>query len=204
MVVLNTSMVFYCSSWYLSKVIAEILLATFHDLKWPWQQGEGSLVAIFLINAKLKVVSLWFCDISKTATRSAAKFEVPAQKKYIMCVIFYFLVPRPKGKVTRSGQSQMCAPGPASNLMIVLLVCSFSPNVFNLCGWNIGVDTYRMYIFHFNDLRAGKFSTQPIISLRGNYSSGHNFWTKGDKRMKGIPMCFSCAPKSFFCSKNWN
>ena len=40
--------------WSLSKVIAEKLLITFHDLKWPWRHGEGSLVAIF----RLRVSSL--------------------------------------------------------------------------------------------------------------------------------------------------
>ena len=38
---------FFFSSWSLSKVIAEKLLVTFHDLKWPCRHGEGSLVAIF-------------------------------------------------------------------------------------------------------------------------------------------------------------
>ena len=39
----------HCSSWYLSKVIAEKLLVTFHDLKWSWRHDEGSLVSIFRI-----------------------------------------------------------------------------------------------------------------------------------------------------------
>ena len=38
---------FHCSSWSLSKIIAEKLLVTFHDLTWPWRHGEGSLAAIF-------------------------------------------------------------------------------------------------------------------------------------------------------------
>ena len=39
---------FYRSSLSLSKVIAEKLLVTFHDLKWSrWHEGRGSLVAIF-------------------------------------------------------------------------------------------------------------------------------------------------------------
>ena len=39
--------------WSLSKVIAEKLLITFHDLKWPWRHGEGSLVAIFRLRVSL-------------------------------------------------------------------------------------------------------------------------------------------------------
>ena len=38
---------FHCSSWSLSKVIAEKPLVTFHDLKWPWRHTEGSLIAMF-------------------------------------------------------------------------------------------------------------------------------------------------------------
>ena len=45
---------FHRFSWPLSKVIAEKLLVTFHDMKWPWRHDEGSLVAIF----RLKVSSL--------------------------------------------------------------------------------------------------------------------------------------------------
>ena len=41
---------FHRSSWSLSKVIAEKLLVTFHDLKWPWRHGNGSLVAIFRLS----------------------------------------------------------------------------------------------------------------------------------------------------------
>ena len=45
---------FHRSSWPLSKVIAEKLLVTIHDLKWPRRHDEGSLVAIF----RLRVSSL--------------------------------------------------------------------------------------------------------------------------------------------------
>ena len=44
---LNTSMAFYCSSLSLSKVVADKLLVTFHDMKWPWRHDEESLVTIF-------------------------------------------------------------------------------------------------------------------------------------------------------------
>ena len=40
-----------CRMWSLSKVIAEKLLVTFHELKWLWWHGEGSLVAIFRLRA---------------------------------------------------------------------------------------------------------------------------------------------------------
>ena len=45
---------FYRSSRSLSKVIAENLLVTFRDLKWPWRHDEGSPVTIF----RLRVSSL--------------------------------------------------------------------------------------------------------------------------------------------------
>ena len=84
----------------------------------------------------------------KTAVRSAAKSRVHAHKLRIHLVCS-FLLPRSKGQVTRSGQSQMCTPGPASNVKFVLCH-SFSPNVFKLSGLSIGVDTYRMHISYFS------------------------------------------------------
>ena len=48
---------FHRSSLSISKVIAEKLLATFHDLKWPWGYEEGSLVAIFRFKIPLLPVA---------------------------------------------------------------------------------------------------------------------------------------------------
>ena len=42
---------FHCSNCSLSKVIAEKMLVTFQDLKWPWPHGERSLVVIFRLRA---------------------------------------------------------------------------------------------------------------------------------------------------------
>ena len=50
---------FHRSSWSLSKVIAEKLLVTFLDLKWPWRHDESSLVAIF----RFEVSSLPINDV---------------------------------------------------------------------------------------------------------------------------------------------
>ena len=40
----------HCSILYLSKVIAEKLLVTFHDLTWPCQNDKWPLIAIFLLS----------------------------------------------------------------------------------------------------------------------------------------------------------
>ena len=62
---------------------------------------------------------LFFANISKTAARSVAKVGLPAHQSRIHLVC-KFCLPRSKGQVTRSGQSHMCTPGPASSLKIVL------------------------------------------------------------------------------------
>ena len=76
---------------------------------------------------------------------------------------------------------------------------SFSPNVFKLWGWNIGVDTYRMQILDFSfewpQVRSifDPAHYKPKGEIR-NDSPAHNFWTKGDKRMKWVPKCFFFVP----------
>ena len=51
---------FPCSSWPLSKVIAENLLLTFHDLNWPRRHEQGLLVAIFRFRvSSLAVTRCW-------------------------------------------------------------------------------------------------------------------------------------------------
>ena len=56
---------FHRSSLSQSKVIAEKLLVTFHDLKWPWRHQEGSLVAIFRFMVSIISVTrcLWVFGI---------------------------------------------------------------------------------------------------------------------------------------------
>ena len=48
---------FHRSSLSPSNVIAEKLLVTFHDLKWPWRHGKGSLVAIFWFSVSILLVT---------------------------------------------------------------------------------------------------------------------------------------------------
>ena len=62
---------------------------------------------------------LFFANNLKTTAHSAAKFDIPAHNSWTHLVCKFWL-PRSKGQVTRSGQSQMCPPGPVSNLKIVL------------------------------------------------------------------------------------
>ena len=72
---------------------------------------------------------------------------------------------------------------------------SFSQNVLKLSGLSFRVDTYRMYILWFFILvNSGQVNFQP--GIWESYSFAHNFWTKGDKRMKWTPRCVSCGPKS--------
>ena len=44
---------FHRCSWSLLKTIAEKLLVTFHDLKWPWWHDEGSPVTKFLLRMSI-------------------------------------------------------------------------------------------------------------------------------------------------------
>ena len=46
------------SSWSLSKVIAEKLLVTFHDLKWPRRHDERSQIAIFRFRLSSQPITL--------------------------------------------------------------------------------------------------------------------------------------------------
>ena len=62
---------------------------------------------------------LFFANTLKTAARSAAKFDIPAHNSWTH-LVFKFWLPRSKGQVTRSGQSQMCTSGPASNFNFAL------------------------------------------------------------------------------------
>ena len=98
---------------------------------------------------------LLFAQISQTAARSAAKFDVLAHKSRIHLVC-KFLLPRSKGQLTRSGQSQMCTQGSASNLKIVLWA-QFQSECFQTFKMtyldevsNIGVDTYIIFMSDFS------------------------------------------------------
>ena len=51
---------FHRSSWFLSKVIPEKLLVTFHDLKWPLRLDEGSPVTIFRLRKSILPVTRCF------------------------------------------------------------------------------------------------------------------------------------------------
>ena len=51
---------FHRSRWFLSKVIAEKLLVTFPDLKWPWRLDEGSPVTIFRLRKSILPITRCF------------------------------------------------------------------------------------------------------------------------------------------------
>ena len=79
---LNTSMVFlHCSSLSLSKGIAEKLLVTFHDLKWPCRHQERSLVAIF----RFRVSSL-------PVTRCLRVFQIVFVQKRRLSILSHLLI----------------------------------------------------------------------------------------------------------------
>ena len=86
---------------------------------WTFHVSSGSKVTPNILTRALEgayyAPPVFFSNISKMAGRSTAKFRVPAHKLRIH-VVCKVRLPRSKGQVTRSGQSQMCTPGPASNL----------------------------------------------------------------------------------------
>ena len=93
-----------------------------------------------------------------------------------------------KGQVTSSGRIQMCTRASSSRSS-----CghSFSRNVLN-CQDKILVRMTIECIFrivHCRDFRASQFSTRPIVTIWGNSSSAHNFWTKGDMKMAYLSVC---------------
>ena len=93
----------------------------------------------------------FFAKKLKTAHPPNLAYLRTAQE-YMLCANFNFI----EQKVRWPSQlSEMCPPGSASNLKIVVHGHSFSPNVFNLSGWNIGVATYECIfrILLFRDLK---------------------------------------------------
>ena len=110
----------------------------------PAHNGPGAE-----ISATFEVVCLPFCNkTKKTPTRKATKFRVPAHKLRIHLVRKFWL-PRSKGQVTRQVKVR-CALRDLLQTWRSCCWCSFSPNVFKLWEWNIGVNTHRMYISDFS------------------------------------------------------
>ena len=68
-----------------------------------------------------------FREYLKTAALRATKLRVPAHESRIH-IVCKLQLSRSRGQITKSGQNQMCTPGPASNLKIVgtVLVRFFS------------------------------------------------------------------------------
>ena len=93
---------------------------------------------------------LYLANNLKTVARSAAKFDTPAYnlRTHLVCK---FWLPRSKGQVTRSGQTQIT---PRDRLQNSTSRCgqSCSPNDLKRWGWNIGVDANRMHISDFSFL----------------------------------------------------
>ena len=74
---------FHRSSWSLSKVIAEKLIVTFHDLKWPWGHDEGSLVTIFWL--RMSTASL-------PVTRCFRVFRMVFVQKRLLSFVSHWLL----------------------------------------------------------------------------------------------------------------
>ena len=117
-------------------------------------------------------------------------------QKYILCVAFDLLIS--KVQVARSGQSQMCTPGPVSNFKIVLwavgtaLVRTFSNVQDDI------LDRIPTECIFFVLVTSGQvnFWPGPVLGeiTGGNYSSVHNFWTKGDRRTNWYQRVSLVAP----------
>ena len=140
---------------------------------------------------------LFFANNLKMTERGAAKFGIPAHnsRTHLVCK---FWLPRSKGQVTMSGQSQMCTSGPASNFNFALWAHLLSEwfESLRMRYWRGCQQIVYLRFFHFGDLGPGQFSARPIITLWGNYFSTKNFWTSGGRRLKVVSKRLSRGPKS--------
>ena len=167
---------FHCSSLSLSKGIAEKLLVTFHDLKWPRWHGEGSLVLTRApTGGGYPSPRRFFVDNGKTVARSAAKYDmtIPFIFFYTLCANCNFL--------SRSGR-QVSLNDPTSHHLFATLRPRHS-RVDDRALWKL-LDAMSPYepttrtslIFYINNLRSGQFLDLPIISqCRGGGQLAH-FW----------------------------